>query len=92
MVNAITMDASGNQTPLHETVMAPQQLLDRLARGDWQVASKDVARFPLLRTSIILGNQGVGGLTLPEAGYSSLMDEYDLRLTKHTDVQRQSIA
>ena len=28
-MNAVTLDASGNQTPLHETVAAPQQLWDR---------------------------------------------------------------
>jgi hypothetical protein len=81
VVNAITADANGNQTPLHETVAAPQRLWIGSARGDWQVSSKDVATVSFAANVNNLGNQGVGGLTLPEAGYSSLMGEYDLRLT-----------
>jgi Carboxypeptidase regulatory-like domain len=81
VVNAITLDSSGNQTPLHQTVTAPQRLWIGSARGDWQVTSKDVATLSFAANVNNLGNQGVGGLTLPSAGYSSLMDEYDLRLT-----------
>jgi hypothetical protein len=81
VVNAITLDTNGNQTPLHETVAAPQRLWIGSARGDWQVSSRDVATLSFAANVNNLGNQGVGGLTLPEAGYSSLMGEYDLRLT-----------
>jgi len=81
VVNAITLDSNGNQTPLHETVTAPQRLWIGSARGDWQVSSRDVATLSFAANVNNLGNQGVGGLTLPEAGYSSLMGEYDLRLT-----------
>jgi hypothetical protein len=81
VVNAITLDGNGNQTPLHETVTAPQRLWIGSARGDWQVSSRDVATLSFATNVNNLGNQGVGGLTLPEAGYSSLMSEYDLRLT-----------
>jgi hypothetical protein len=81
VVNAITLDTNGNQTPLHETVAAPQRLWIGSARGDWQVSSRDVATLSFAANVNNLGNQGVGGLTLPEAGYSSLMGEYDLRFT-----------
>lgn len=81
VVNAITLDGDGNQTPLHATVAAPQRLWIASAREDWQVTSKDVATLSFAANVNNLGNQGVGGLTLPEAGYSSLMSEYDLRLT-----------
>jgi|GEM_PF-1105409 hypothetical protein len=77
VVNAITLDTNGNQTPLHETVSAPQRLWIGSARGDWQASSKDVATLSFAANVNNLGNQGVGGLTLPEAGYSSLMGEYD---------------
>ena len=79
VVNAVTLDASGNQTPLHETVAAPQQLWIGSARGDWQLTPKDVASLSFAANVNSLGNLGVGGLTLPEAGYSSLTSEYDLR-------------
>jgi Carboxypeptidase regulatory-like domain len=81
VVNAITLDTDGNQTPLHETVSAPQRLWIGSARGDWQASAKDVATLSFAANVNNLGNQGVGGLTLPEAGYSGLMGEYDLRLT-----------
>ena len=81
VVNAITLDANGDPTPLHDTVPAPQQLWIGSARGDWQANSKDVATLSFAADVNNLGNQGVGGLTLPEAGYSSLIAEYDLRLT-----------
>lgn len=81
VVNAITLDTDGNQTPLHETVSAPQRLWIGSVRGDWQASAKDVATLSFAANVNNLGNQGVGGLTLPEAGYSSLMGEYDLRLT-----------
>lgn len=72
--------ADGNGYPLRETVAAPQRLWIGSARGDWQITSKDVATVSLAANVNNLGNEGVGGLTLPEAGYSSLMSEYDLRL------------
>ncbi len=81
VVNAIILDGEENQTPLHETVAAPQRLWIGSGRGDWQVTSKDAATLSFAANVNNLGNQGVGGLTLPEAGYSSLMGEYDLRLS-----------
>ncbi len=51
------------------------------ARGDWQAASNDVVTLSYLANVNSLGNQGVGGLTLPDAGYSRLAREYDLRFT-----------
>jgi len=79
VVRAVTLDADGNQTPFEETVPAPQRLWIASARGDWQISPKDVATLSLAANVNNLGNQGVGGLTLPEAGYSSLVSEYDLR-------------
>jgi Carboxypeptidase regulatory-like domain len=79
VVRAVTLDADGNQTPLQETVPAPQRLWIGSARGDWQISPKDVATLSLAANVNNLGNQGVGGLTLPEAGYSNLVSEYDLR-------------
>ena len=80
VVNAITLDANGNQTPLQQTVAAPQRLWIASSRNDWQVSPNDTATLSFSANVNHLGNQGVGGLTLAEAGYSSLVSEYDLRL------------
>lgn len=81
VVNAVTIDSKGNQTPFHQTVGVPQRLWIGSVRTDWQLNSKDVATLSFSANSNSLGNQGVGGLVLQEAGYSSGVSEYDLRFT-----------
>jgi len=81
VVNALTLDDSRNLVPLQQTVAAPQRLWIASARGDWQVTPKNVAALSFSANNNSLGNQGVGGLTLADAGYSSLTNEYDLRFT-----------
>lgn len=81
VVNAMTLDQSQNQMPLHQTVPADQRLWIASARGDLQISQKDVATVSFAANVNNLTNQGVGALTLPEAGYSSLISEYDLRFT-----------
>ena len=81
VVQAITLDASGDQTPLQQTVPAPQRLWIGSGRGDLQVTPADVATLSYSANLNNRGNQGVGGLVLAEAGYSSLVSEYDLRFT-----------
>jgi hypothetical protein len=81
VVNATTLDTTGNPAPLQQTVAAPQRLWIGSAREDWQVTPNDTAALSFSAHVNNLNNQGVGGLTLPEAGYSSLVSEYDLRLT-----------
>ena len=81
VVNAVTLDADGNQMPFLQTVSAPQRLWIASARGDWQVTPKDLATLSFSSNVNNLGNQGVGGLVLPEAGYNSLINEYDLRFS-----------
>jgi hypothetical protein len=80
VVNAIALDAAGNQTALQQTVAAPQRLWIASARADWQATAQDVAALSYSARVNNLGNQGVGGLTLAEAGYASLIGEYNLRL------------
>ncbi|MBN9614882.1 MAG: hypothetical protein BGO25_03630 [Acidobacteriales bacterium 59-55] len=85
VVNAVTLDANGglgpngNGVPYQKTVSAPQRLWIASARGDWQVTSSNVASLSFSANVNNEGNQGVGGLTLTDAGYSSLVSEYDLR-------------
>jgi len=79
IVNAVTLDANGNQVALQQSIPAPQRLWIASARSGWQVSPKDTATISFSANVNNLGNQGVGGLTLPVAGYSSLVNEYDLR-------------
>jgi Carboxypeptidase regulatory-like domain len=81
VVNAMTLDANGDETPLQQTVAAPERLWIASARGDWQVTPRDVATLSFSANVNSLGNEGVGGLTLEEAGYSSQVSEFDLRFT-----------
>ena len=86
VVDAVTLDASGNEAPLNQTVAAPQRLWIASARGDWQATPTDVVTLSFAANVNNLGNQGVGGLTTLEAGYSSHVAEYDLRLTSEQTV------
>ena len=85
VVNAVTLDANGglgpngNGVPSQQTVSAPERLWIASARGDWQVTTSNVASLSFSANVNNEGNQGVGGLTLADAGYSSLVSEYDLR-------------
>ena len=81
VVNAVTLDANDNPAPLQQTIAAPQRLWIASVRGDWQATSRDVATLSFSSNVNDLGNQGLGGLTLAEAGYSSVVSEYDLRLS-----------
>jgi hypothetical protein len=81
VVNAMTLDSSYSQIPFHASVPAPERLWIASARSDWQVTSNDRVTASFSANVNNLANQGVGGLVLPEAGYSSLASEYDLRFT-----------
>lgn len=81
VVNAIALDANGNQTALHQTVAAPERLWIASARGDWQVTKSDVATLSFAADTNGLTNQGIGGLTTADAGYNATVSEYDLRFT-----------
>jgi Carboxypeptidase regulatory-like domain len=80
VVNAKILGANDNEEPLHQAVSAPQRLWIGSARGDWQVNQNDIATLSWSANVNDEGNQGVGGLVLQGAGYSSDVSEYDLRL------------
>ena len=79
VVNAVTLDDNNNPAPLQQTIAAAQRLWSASARGDWQATPKDVATLSFSSNLNNLRNQGLGGLTLAEGGYSSEVSEYDLR-------------
>jgi len=81
VVNAVTLDANDNLASLQQSVPAPQRLWIASARTDWQIKQKDVVALSFASNVNNLSGQGVGGLTLANAGYSGLVSEYDLRLT-----------
>jgi hypothetical protein len=81
VISAKTLSANNAVVPLQQTLSAPQRLWIASARADWQVTTKDVGALSFSSKVNSLGNQGAGGLTLAEAGYDSLVSEYDLRLT-----------
>jgi len=81
VVNAVGINAQGNQTSVRDTVSAPQRLWIGSARGDWQVSPRDLATISFSSNVNNLGNQGVGGLVLRDSGYSSTVSEHDLRFT-----------
>jgi hypothetical protein len=80
IVNARTLDSSYRLTPLNQTVSAAQRLWIGSARLDSQLSQNDIATLSWSANVNDQGNQGVGGLVLQEAGYSSNVSEYDLRL------------
>ncbi len=80
VVNAITLDGNNNQEALHQTVSAPQRLWVASARGDMEVSASDSATASFAANVNDLDNQGVGGLTLAEAGYTNHVSEYTLQL------------
>lgn len=79
VVKAVSLDAKGNQVPVNQSVEAPQQLWIASTRSDWQVTAKDLVTLSFSSNVNNLGNQGIGGLMLADAGYDSLTSEYDLR-------------
>jgi hypothetical protein len=81
VVNSTVLDSTGNNEPLRQAVTAPQRLWIGSARGDWQANKSDIATLSWSANANDQGNQGVGGLVLQEAGYSSRASGYDLRLT-----------
>jgi hypothetical protein len=81
VVNAVILNAEDTQVPFQQTVPAPQRLWIASARNDWQLSKKDIATVSFEANVNNLSNQGIGGLTLAEAGYSSLISEYDMRFS-----------
>ncbi len=80
VVDAVTLNSAGAPAPLQQAIAAPQRLWIGSARADWQIKANDLSTLSFASNVNNLGNQGVGGLVLAEAGYNSLASEYDLRL------------
>ncbi len=81
VVNAIVINSDGAPAPLQQSVSAPQRLWIASARSDWQLNAKNIATASYTGNVSSLGNQGVGGLSLEEAGHGTEISEHTLRLT-----------
>jgi hypothetical protein len=86
VVNAITVDAAGQQTPVLQTVAAPQQLWIGDAKVDWQLGPKNTFIASIDNYNNDVQNVGVGGTSLIETGYESRRYDYNLHLTEVTTV------
>jgi hypothetical protein len=85
-VNAFTADASGNPVAFSQTVPANQALWIGLARADWQLGSKNTVTGSFSSNDNHFTNLGVGGTTLPEAGFDEFRYEHIIHLTDLTTV------
>ncbi len=81
VVNAVVLGSDGSPAPLEQSVAAPQRLWIASARTDWQLNSRNIATASYAGNVSSLTNQGVGGLSLEESGYSTEISEHNLRLT-----------
>jgi hypothetical protein len=81
VVNAFFLNDQDVETPLHQSIPAPQHLWIGSARTDWQLNPKNILALTYSANVNDSDNVGSGGLVLAEAGYSSTVSEQNLRLT-----------
>ncbi|MGA8939429.1 MAG: TonB-dependent receptor [Acidobacteriaceae bacterium] len=86
VVDAIGLDAAGDQTPILQNVPAPQRLWIGMAKVDWQLGSKNTFITSLNAWHNHQENVGAGGTTLAEAAYGIEAYENDLHLTDVTTI------
>ncbi len=84
VVNAVTLDPSGNTTSTIANVATPQRLWLGTARLDWQLSAKNTFTASYSANVNDRGNRGVGGTALAETGYDSLGYEHMLRFSNVT--------
>ena len=86
VVNAVTVDSSGNLVSTNENVAAPQALWLGMARLDWQLGAKNTFIATYSANVNSLQNVGVGGESLAETGYDSGTYEHMFRVSDVTTV------
>ena len=70
VVDAITVNAAGLESPILQTVAAPQHRWSSTSKVDWQLGQKNTFIASLDTFNNDRENMGVGGLTLAESGYA----------------------
>jgi len=86
VVNAITLDPTGNPVNTVANVATPQRLWVGTSRVDWQLGPKNTFIVSYGANVNHLQNLGVGGTALAEAGYDSGKYDHTLRFTNVTTV------
>jgi hypothetical protein len=81
VVNAFTLDNSGNQVSTIANVATPQRLWLGTARLDWQLGAKNTLIASYSANVNHLQNVGVGGATLAEGAYDSQTYEHMARFS-----------
>ncbi len=84
VVNAVMVNAAGQQSPLLQTVPVQQQLWIGNAKVDWQLGPKNTFIASVDTYNNDLPNQGVGGSSLTENGYDNRYYDTNLHLTDVT--------
>ena len=84
VVNAISLDANGNQTAIVDNVPTPQRLWIGSSRVDVQLGPKNIAFASYSANVDHLANVGVGGTTLLASGYDSQTYDHVLRFSDTT--------
>jgi hypothetical protein len=91
VVNATTLDNSGNPVNTVQTVATPQRRWIGLARMDWQLGPKNTFITSYTADVNHLQNVGVGGTSLEETGYDSQQNDQILRFTDVTMVSPKTM-
>ena len=86
VVNAITLDSSGNQVSTIANVPVPQLLWIGSARVDAQLGPKNIAFVSYSANVNHLSNVGAGGTSLLETGYNSERYDHILRFSDTTTI------
>ena len=81
VVNAVSLDESGNAVNVVANVATPQTLWEGSARLGWMPNAKNNVTAAYSADVNSLHNVGVGGAVLQQAGYDSLQQEHALRVT-----------
>ena len=86
VVNAVTVNAAGQQSPLLQTVPVQQELWIGNAKVDWQLGAKNNFIASVDTYNNDLPNIGVGGTSLAETGYESRRYDTSIHVTDVTTV------
>jgi hypothetical protein len=85
-VNAVNIDADGDETPILQNVATPQHLWIGMGKVDWQFGAKNtfIASFSARHNH--QQNVGAGGSTLAEAAYDNQAYDHNLHVTDVTTI------
>jgi hypothetical protein len=86
VVNAFTLDATGNQVPLLQNIPQPQYLWLGTLRTDWQLGPKNTFTASFNARVNDRPNTGVGGTALASTGYEARRYDNALRFSDVTTV------